>query len=491
MFLRCDELLLTAYNNEGESSAEQLLQQWADDHTNAEDYTHIFGQTLAPDIFLVNEEMATNLVFSTARKYWVRAEENLQTKMVEMGFDIAYINSRLDDFFYSPQGKEAMFEHLVIHHTFDSSSLIALVFGKRFESPIQEEKLKSIHMCKVEDRYLVHIIYEENERFWHWLFAKKIYSLLIHKSIEKISFIRELMTHLESSWREAYPHVNKLGVDFKDFLDKCITHVDKHNATCLTKKQLRLHQIVVHYREAKEDFTLVRHLVATFESEWRYSMYAQTEKEQVLIAYILLDIAAKEGCIAETIQYGEFLLQDERLNNYAVEIMLEYYDVLPNVKPTPKLLIKHYGKNYLEYLYAELLSNYVKAGQYEQGLQLLRTHELASSESIFEVITTEKAKDEQFIAIEAAVQRDIAMLVDNSLTHVGVSTEEWRANYKDAQVDYFKIAKNTSLHVMDILKILFVTEQFELFEKLMDIYKKYLLVDEHFEEMREFMRAYV
>ncbi|UZM99701.1 hypothetical protein OL548_06355 [Lysinibacillus sp. MHQ-1] len=42
----------------------------------------------------------------------------------------------------------------------------------------------------------------------------------------------------------------------------------------------------------------------------------------------------------KVIYYGEYLLEDERLNNYAIEILLEYKDLLPNRKPTPPAIIK-------------------------------------------------------------------------------------------------------------------------------------------------------
>lgn len=69
-------------------------------------------------------------------------------------------------------------------------------------------------------------------------------------------------------------------------------------------------------------------------------MYALTEKEKVLIAYILLHMGHGEQDHETVIHYGEYLLEDERLNNYAIEIMLEYKDLLPNRKPTPPAIIK-------------------------------------------------------------------------------------------------------------------------------------------------------
>ncbi len=159
------------------------------------------------------------------------------------------------------------------------------------------------------------------------------------------------MGHFEHSVRENCEHVDNFVNNYKAILDKCITHVDKHNASCLAKKQLRLYQIVTHYRLSEGDFKSVKALITSFEAEWRYSMYALSEKEKVLIAYILFHIANREQQSEMVIQYGEYLLEDERINNYAIEILLEYKELLPNRKPTPPAIIKNYQLNYLENFY--------------------------------------------------------------------------------------------------------------------------------------------
>jgi len=267
--------------------------------------------------------------------------------------------------------------------------------------------------------------------------------------------------------------------------------VDKNKSSCLAKKQLRLYQIVTHYCLSEGDYHRVKDFITSFEAEWRYSMYALTEKEKVLIAYILFHIANREQHSENVIHYGEYLLEDERLNNYAIEILLEYKDLLPNRKPTPPAIIKNYQLNYLENLYAILLDHYVKATRYEDGLLLLKEHVLASNKKINTSLVQKNYSSEQLIAIEAYVQQDIALQVNNSLQHIGLSVEEWRQNYRQPDVPYYIVAQSASLHMLNILRVLFVTEQFELFEKLMEIYKKYLLIDDHFENLRVFISAYV
>ena len=67
--------------------------------------------------------------------------------------------------------------------------------------------------------------------------------------------------------------------------------------------------------------------------------------------------------------------------------------------------------------------------------------------------------------------------MNNSLQHIGLSVEEWRRYYRQLETPCYLVAQSASLHMLNIVKVLFVTEQYELFEKLMEIYKNiYLLM---------------
>lgn len=491
MLLDCDEQLFMTYKQGNVEGAENLLTTWLEAEVDLQEDPKILGTSLSPKRFLVNEEMAMNIAFSTARKYWGRASTEMQMYFDKYGLDAKFVNDRLNAFFYTQKGKETFFEQLFAQHTIDLERLIWLVFGKRMQMEMPVNELQTIMLYKFQDEYLVHMMYKEHTSFWHWLFTKKVYSLFIHRPLEQFTFLYEIMGHFEDSMKMSCEHVDNFVNNYKVILDKCITHVDKNKSSCLAKKQLRLYQIVTHYCLSEGDYHRVKDFITSFEAEWRYSMYALTEKEKVLIAYILFHIANREQQSEKVIYYGEYLLEDERLNNYAIEILLEYKDLLPNRKPTPPAIIKSYQLNYLENLYAVLLDHYVKATRYEDGLLLLKEHVLASNKKINTSLVQKNYSSEQLIAIEAYVQQDIALQVNNSLQHIGLSVEEWRQNYRQPDVPYYIVAQSASLHMLNILRVLFVTEQFELFEKLMEIYKKYLLIDDHFEKLRVFISAYV
>lgn len=491
MLLDCDEQLFITYRQSGENGAEKLLAKWAEAEVTPHADPKILGTALSPQLFLVNEEAAMNIAFSTARKYWGRVSIELQQFFDKHGMDAKFVNDRLNAFFYTQKGKQVFFEQLFAQHTMDLERLVWLVFGKRWQVKLPVNELQTIFLYKFNNDYFVHMIYQEEELFWHWLFMKKVYSLLIHKPLEQFTFVHEIMGHFEQSSTIVCEHVDNSVYNYKNILDKCITYVDNCNLSCLAKKQLRLYQIVTHFRLSEGNYQCIKALIASFETDWRYSMYALTEKEKVLIAYILLRIAHQERDYEHVLRYGEYLLEDERLNNYAIEILLEYKDLLPNRKPTPPAIIKNYNLNYLENLYAVLLDTYVRLERYHEGLTLLKEHGLASNKKINAALAQQNFSKEQLIAIEASVQQDIALQVNNSLQHIGLSVEEWLQHYRQPDAPYFSVAQSASLHMINILKILFVTEQYELFEKLIEVYKKYLLVEDHFEKLRVFIRAYV
>ncbi len=78
MLLDCDEQLFITYRQSGENGAENLLSKWAEAEVTAQADPKILGSALSPQLFLVNEEAAMNIAFSTARKYWGRVSTTLQ-----------------------------------------------------------------------------------------------------------------------------------------------------------------------------------------------------------------------------------------------------------------------------------------------------------------------------------------------------------------------------------------------------------------------------
>lgn len=123
--------------------------------------------------------------------------------------------------------------------------------------------------------------------------------------------------------------------------------------------------------------------------------------------------------------------------------------------------------------------------------ELMKEYEIASCTSIYDFLNAKAFDKDLLLKIEATVQRDIAYIVDHSPQHVLQSIEKWLKQYKEIESPFYPIAKMTSQHVCNLLKALFATEQFELFEQLINIYIKYLILQEDFEDLRNFVSGFV
>lgn len=99
MLLDCDEQLFMTYKQSGEKGAEKLLSKWVEAEIDSPADPKILGTALSPSLFLVNEEAAMNIAFSTARKYWGRVTADMTTFINNHGLDTKFVNERLNAFF--------------------------------------------------------------------------------------------------------------------------------------------------------------------------------------------------------------------------------------------------------------------------------------------------------------------------------------------------------------------------------------------------------
>lgn len=55
------------------------------------------------------------------------------------------------------------------------------------------------------------------------------------------------------------------------------------------------------------------------------------EKQLVMATYKQFESAAQQQDFSHLLQHGYYLLENDRLNNYVIDIMMEYPDVLPGI----------------------------------------------------------------------------------------------------------------------------------------------------------------
>lgn len=450
------------------------------------DTSEIFGAILPLNSILIDQEKASKLIFSTAQKYWGDINLFLHAILQGTSIDLENANDRLQAFFSTPQSKKAIFEYLLIHNSFKFENLIGLVFGKEIKFSKAVGGLHQIHLYQIGKKYLIHIVYNEHSNFWNVLFSKKIYSIFMQTPLHTIQHATQLIQQFKALLETQYT-LNQSVI----ITNQLIQQIDNENIRSYHLKELHLFNLISHFNGGKRHFRKLNALIEEIIASWEKGKWALSEKESTLLTYILAITTSAQNDTEKIIEYGKQLIENDRLINHAIELLLEYSDVLPNLKPEPPTLVKRYDKNYLEQIFFILIDALVQSKKFSEVIFLLKQHEIASCSSIYEYFNAQQFDKDLLHRIEATVQRDIAYIVHNSPQYVLQSIEVWLEHYHDEKSPYNEIAYMTSKHVCNILKSLFATEQFELFEKLMEIYKKYLKVDQHFDDLRDFVAGYV
>lgn len=445
----------------------------------------VFGEVIPLDDILVNEKYAKHLIHSIIQQYWGNVDLFTHHFFREIHFDLDTINSKLRTFLSSSQGRQAIFDYLLIHHTFNFKNLIGIIFGKNIEVSKPVGGLSHFYLYKINKKYFVHVVYRGNLKFWNTLFLKKVYSIFMQVKIEQIQNVVALMKQFHNHLQKNYTKSQSVAIT-----NSLIEQIDYYNTRSYLLKELHIFNIMNHFNGGKRHFKKIRKMIPKAIESWRNGHWIMTEKEQTLLTYMLVIDTYQSKEIDKTIQYGQQLIKKERLNDYAIELLLDYSDALPNLKPEPRTLVKHYDNNFLEQTFFILIDALVQKERYDEVISLLKKYDIVSCQAIYNYFNSTPFNNDLLHQIEATVQRDIALIVDQSLHHVSGSIEKWLLQYKQVN-NYISISEMTSKHVCNLLKSLFATQHYDLFEKLMEIYNKYLKIDDHFENLKEFVSTFI
>lgn len=446
----------------------------------------LFGAVIPLNFILLRRDKAINTIMNIVIKYWGNIDLFLFDKLQDTSIDLYHANDRLKHFFNSTQGKQALFQHLNIHHYLKFDHVISLVFGKDIEITNHVGGLNCIYLYRVGSKYFIHVVYNQKENFWKMLFTKKVYSIFLQTPVlsieDSVDLIKQLKLHLEQLYS-----TNKSV----SLLSELIKELEYTNPRSFQLKELHLINITSHYNGGRRHRQKLSKIIKDIYASWGDGRWALSEKEETILSYMLAIDSYKKLDFENTIAHGEYLIQKDRLNNHAIELIVEFSDVIPNIKPEPSTLIKRYNKNYIEKIFYILVDAYIHKNQFRDALRLLKDYEIASCTAIYEYLNQDGDEENSLHRIEATVQRDIIFIVDHSPQHIKQSLDLWLQGYHQEGSPYYEIAIMSSKHISNILKTLFATEQYELFDKLMEVYMKYLKFDEDFNQLRDFVASYV
>lgn len=480
--LKFDETLYQMTRGKINQSFEKAIQQLGGYELDEK----IFGSVIPIEHILLTKDEAARIIFNTVKTHWGEIDLFTQEMFRSSNIELQYAQEKIDGFFSTPNNRNIIFDHAFMKNIFGFNHFVEIVFDKKTDYSKSITGLSEIHLYKVGKKYFVHILYNQKLEFWRYLFAKKIYSIFLQAPLNMIQNPLDLINQFKQLIRTFLTENQTVST-----MNKLIQRIDYKNPRSYLLKEFHLLNITLHFTGGKRHYQRLHKLIKEVIRTWRDGEWALTEKEQTLLSYILAVDGAKEQDIEKTIAHGKYLIMNDRLINHAVELLLDYGDILPNLKPEPETLVKQYDNNYLEQIFFIVVDALVKNEQYFDVLQLMKEYEIASCTSIYDFLNANEFDRDLLLKIEATVQRDIAYITDQSYQHVVQSIEKWLQQYKDIESPYYSIAKGTSKHVCNLLKALFATEQYELFEQLMSIYKKYLILQEDFEDLRDFVAEFV
>lgn len=254
----------------------------------------------------------------------------------------------------------------------------------------------------------------------------------------------------------------------------------KVNQKSLQLKQLHLLYIVYLF-SIESDY--VQREMKMFDRRWSAGKWALHEKEQVLLHYMRMHVAARRKRWQKVKRHAERLLQDDWLASFAVELTVDIGMLLPSYSTDANMFMKSFKNHYVAYtcyLYVMALS---ELNNNEGIVQFVKAEPVASCTMLYTYMQTRDPDD--LVRVETVVQQNIAELVDGHHRHVGASIQRWQ----EVRVDMDDWIITLSEHVCRLIKACFIMGELAVFEKLMTIYMKYLYVEHHFVRLKESLKS--
>ncbi|MEG0451132.1 MAG: Fe-S-cluster redox enzyme, partial [Lysinibacillus sp.] len=327
MLLSFDEQLLQVTKGlTGESLERICLEQFPADQIHQSSW----GVTLPSSQFLIDQDQAEQFCFQLIKNYWGKAKLFFDDTFQEAQFNVEVANEKVQQFFDNPKNRQQLFNSLHIHGEMSFEQFIEQLFSK----PIGESKLKNgldkIYVYKVNEQFLVQPIYSQYAPFWRYVLAKKIYSLFLQVPLLKMERPLELMGILKQQLLQ-YVTANRTA----SIIHKLVQQIDDENPRSHALKQLHLLNVRTHFTSGRRHFLKLRKCIDALQANWSSGNLALNEKERTLLSYMLFQEAIFKKEHNAIIAYGLFLIEGERLNNHAIELVVEYQDVLSSMNPQP------------------------------------------------------------------------------------------------------------------------------------------------------------
>ena len=438
----------------------------------------VWGSMLPVKTFLQPAETAAHALFELARTHWMTIHKANIFQFRQQQLDLHFINERLQAFFKEPSNRERLFHHAKMHGKVTFESLYHLIFERKvtFAQPVCN--LLTIHVYQVGADYFIQPIFYRQLDFWQHVFAKKAYSIFMQQPLEHIAEPLKIMQQLHAALRHL-----KTKKQCTKILFKLTQQLVEMNTLSLALKQIEVFNVLVHFTGGARYVKKLPLIIEDMGTRWQEGDWCLTEQENALLAYLLMCAAYEQRRYEEVLQWGDWLLQGNRLFNHAVAILIEYEYFLASFNPEPDRLLKNDKANYLEYTFYMVFHAYVQLAKYKEARELLRQHESASCQLFYMYFhnTPQTASYEKLF--KQQVRSDIQQLTQCEDAKAAI--EVWQ---QQKYTTYGKITKTTSKKIMNMLKMAYMLGEEELFSLLYPSFKKYIALPRHQQELRRFMK---
>ena len=447
-------------------------------------HTHpIIGQLIPVTTILVDHKKVVQQVKHIIMNHWQSINLFLAHDLQTGNIESEQVQARIQQFFESPNGMPRLMQYLMKNNRLQYGQFLSLIFEKELQVTAEHTGLTEIVLFKIQDKYLLQPIFSENVAFYRLLLAKKMCSILTFCPLEYIEQPTAFMK-LYKHYLSYHCTKNRIAV----IIHKHVEQLDYESKKSFELKQLHLLNIINHFVSGRRSLKRLHKCIEQFTAQFAFGQYAITSKEQTLFYYLLFMRAITLNLHEEKVFYAKALLENERLSEHAVEVFFEFSEVLNVARPIPESIVKYYPHYYIEHVLYLIVQTFVEQEMYDDCFNVLKQYEMATCTAIYNVLNGDQTV-EGLAKIEATVQRDIAQVLQMPPQKMMEAIQKWYEIYRLPKTKYNEIAKYTVSHLMNILKTLFVVEQFDCFEKILDVYRKYLEMPRYTAKLHEFLLA--
>ncbi len=444
--------------------------------------THpIIGQLIPITNILVNHKKAVQQVKNLVMNHWQPMNLFLAHDLQAINIEANHVQVRIKQFLESANGMPRLMQYLIKNNRLHYGQFLSLIFEKDIHAVAEHTGLTEIVLLKIQDKYLIQPIFSDNAAFYRLLIVKKMCSILTFCPLEHIEQPTAFM-QLYKQYLSYHCTKNRIAM----IIHQHVLQLDYESKKSFELKQLHIFNIINHYVSGRRSLKRLHKCIEQFTSHFAFGQYSVTDKEQTLFYYLLFMRAITLNLHEHKVIYAKALLENERLSEHAVEVFFEFGEALNVARPIPESIVKYYPHYYIEHVMYLIVQTFVEQEMYNDSFDVLKQYEMASCTAIYNVLNGDQTI-EGLAKIDATVQRDIAQVLQLPPQKMMEAIQRWHELYRIPKTQYNEIARYTVRHLMHILKTLFVVEQLDCFEKILDVYKKYLEMPRYTSQLHEFL----